>query len=259
MRATRLARRAAAYLRRLAIAGGRRDYRRFIILSPGRAGSTLLVERCASHPAICCFTELLHAGRSFADPLRDPMLFLRRYPWRRHPRGIGAVGFKLLYEQFMRHREALRPLVDDRDLHIIWLDRRDRLAHYLSSVALQATGVANVSRDADVPPTMAHAIDPEHCRRFFMGNALMSDIVTESFRGHPMLRILYEDLVADPPGVDASLCAFLGVPPRPLNHNTRKLARGSLAQRVTNREDLLAHFRGTRWEEEIAAALGGGR
>lgn len=253
-----LVRRAATQLRQLPRPGAGRDYRRFVIVSPGRSGSTMLVERCASHPDIRCFTELLHEGRSFGERPRDPATFLERHAWHPYARHVGAVGFKLLYSQLVQHRAALQPVfADPGGLRVIWLERRDRLALYLSALNSTIMGFTNIGEGAPVPRASPRRVDPADCHRFFKTYDLMVEVVRQTFGDHMMLRLDYADLASRPEQLDAPICAFLGVPRRSLRHGVQKLAQGSVAERVGNLDELLAYFAGTRWESQIISAAEG--
>ena len=258
--------RIAASLGSLPLPGTDRAYRRFLIVSPGRAGSNMLVERCDSHPDMICFAEVLHeeqifwhrapaegpGGGSVAIRDRDPAAFLERQVWHRYPRHVGAVGFKLLYSQLAIHRQAIERLIaTPPGLSVIWLERRDRLAHYVSALNARRSGIAYVGERGEAPALPPLRLDPDACRRFFKSYEIMADVVEHVFAPCPMLRLDYEDLVEESGRCNSEICAFLGVSERPLGHRTQKMSRGSLDDRVANLPELRAVFRGSHWERYL--------
>ncbi|MGF1550001.1 MAG: Stf0 family sulfotransferase [Sphingomonadaceae bacterium] len=253
--------------RQLPLPGRHKHYRRFIIISSGRSGSTMLMERCHSHPRIACYGELLHLyrvywhrrwlpggdWRTLDSRERDPAGFLLRNAWHYHPRKRGAVGFKLLYSQFLLRERALRGLLADQDIKIIHLERRNLVETYMSFIDVQRRGM-NYSRDPSrirkLEPTR---IDPEHCLKKLKQLEIYRAIVEDYFRDHDRLQVYYEDLLDRPEEGDRRICDFLGVERRRLSQRSVKLAKGSLADRIANYEELKARLNGTPWEACLAS------
>lgn len=104
---------------------------KFVIISGGRTGSTLLVELLNSHPDIRCEGELLH------DPLLAPYTYIERMcGLARKP----CFGFKLLEYQLRNVQPTIREprhfvqkLYSDK-YKIIFLERQNHLRSALSNI-----------------------------------------------------------------------------------------------------------------------------
>lgn len=134
-----------------------RDYRRFIILSTARTGSSLLVQALHSHPRIVCFREVLNGMLEFVDfsvegydnfsakdrALRDsdPIKFVEERIFSSQPPEVAAVGFKLLYGQAWDFSIVLKHLQQDPALHVVHLKRRNMLRTLTSFKLARQTDV----------------------------------------------------------------------------------------------------------------------
>lgn len=244
-----------------------RDYRRFIILCPGRSGSQMLVQRCDSHPQIRCFGELLSAasiywGRTIWRPGheqarlsrdRDPARFLNRHLWHRYPKPVAAVGFKLLYPHLLESVELLEPLFSgEAELSILWLERHNRFETFLSTLHAHRTRMFHAYEAHAVPAHAPIEVDPDVCRHALEAMDTRHDAVGAIIARSRVLKLYYEELIARPAQTDSRICTFLNVSDRPLQHSTQQFAKGPLRERVTNLPQLQAHFSGTRWESYFA-------
>src|SRR5262245_35796159 len=98
----------------LGVLDGHSDYSRFIILSRGRSGSNLLRGLLNSHSQIITFGELFRSYDSIGWEFpnydhylqyrrlislfqNDPANFLEKKVFRKFPKHIAAVGFKIFY------------------------------------------------------------------------------------------------------------------------------------------------------------------
>lgn len=248
---------------RAAAPATRQGFRRFVILAAPRTGSTLLAERCASHPSVRCYGELLAphgvdwlnaAGPRSGWIMRyrdhDRLRFLDTFVWHRQPADIRAVGFKLLYQQFLPHRGTLAPYLRGHEgLHVIRLRRRNLLANFASARVAALTGRYTL-RDAHARPELPKVVlSPDECEDWFRRHRLTERMLATLFRGHPMIDIAYEDLDRDAAAFDARICGFLGVAARPLGQSTVKLDPLPLTERIANFDALARHFAGTEWED----------
>ena len=253
---------------RVALPGNRR-FRRFLIVTPGRAGSQMLVQRCNSHQQVTCYGELfatehinwqtcgrLEADRrALATRNRDPLRFLARHVWHAQPAWIRALGFKLTYAQLLHTRAVLEPLIKVQpDLRIIWLERRNKFEMCLSHLISHATNLYRLEIYDEARNLAPVTIDVEALERAIKLLEVAQHNIMQILDGSVCLPLLYEDLVAQPDRSNRTICEFLGVDDRPLTHTSKKQARGSLAERVTNFEELREHCEGTRWEHCLTDA-----
>jgi LPS sulfotransferase NodH len=249
---------------------GQRRFHRFLIVSPGRAGSQMLVQRCNSHRQAICYGEVLAPDyinwqtckrlemdpRALAIRNRDLVRFLDRHVWHAQPPGIRAVGFKLVYSHLFDRRRAVEPLIrDKRTLRVLWLDRRNKFEMCLSRFVARQTKVWRVEENDtapdDAPPV---TVDADLFARSIKMLEVAHHGIAEILANAHCLEVFYEDLVAEPEAWNRRICEFLEIEDRPLVHTTQKQARGSLAERVTNFEELKSRFEGTRWEHCLTHA-----
>lgn len=193
---------------RVLAALGRTRFCRFVVLSRSRTGSNLLV-------------------------------------------AFKARGFKLFYYHPLDGGgDALwRDLAAMRDLHVIHLRRRNILRTLVSREIAAAQKVWRQTQPgatASGDKTVAFAAD-ELAQRFLETRA-MERHGEEAFRGHPILPVDYEDLVADPAGTFRAVTAFLGVPARAPRAGLVKQHTEPLQQLVKNYDELKRAFAGTEWE-----------
>ena len=136
---------------------GHRGYEKFVIVSSGRSGSTLLATLLGSHPNIRCYSEIFHEReldpktvffypkskkqhRLFVD---DPQRFLDDVFYCRYfHRDIFFVGFKILYYQTRLHGQTSvwSYLENHKEIKIIHLKRNNLLAQYFSFVRAKKNG-----------------------------------------------------------------------------------------------------------------------
>lgn len=229
---------------RVLAALGRTRFCRFVVLSRSRTGSTLLVAFLNSHPNIRTDGEIFRRLRG-----RDHREVLGRV-FGRQPWSVKARGFKLFYYHPLDGGDALwRDLAAMRDLHVIHLRRRNILRTLVSREIAAAQKVWRQTQPgatASGDKTVAFAAG-ELVRRFLETRA-MERRGEEAFRGHPILPVDYEDLVADPAGTFRAVTAFLGVPARAPRAGLVKQNTEPLQQLVKNYDELKRAFAGTEWE-----------
>jgi len=231
---------------------------KFLINCSARTGSTLLVHLLNSHPDAICHGEPFGpevvgniAGRyraaRQADPeaervvqqMRDefPERFL--YDCVFDPQGRAMVGFKYKADESQdeRHQHVTRILTSDRDIKVINLLRRDRVAQFVShQVVLQQTGVT-LLREGDPRVELTPLrLDPEQCVREVREAHERYKKARDAFGANRSYEIAYEDLLdAD---AQQALLAFLGLKPRPLESPTRKIINTPLEELVPNLSEL---------------------
>jgi len=70
----------------------------------------------------------------------------------------------------------------------------------------------------------------------------------EEFRLHRILEISYESLSSNTEKSICSILDFLDVDRRPLRMQTLRQSSGNVMQRIVNLDEVVAAYRGTRWE-----------
>ena len=273
------------------------DYVRFLILAEARSGSTMLKDALKSSPRIRCFSEVFNVvfdgvmyggvegydnnsaeDRALRD--RDFRAFLRERIYCRHPDEVEAVGFKLLVFGQAGAFDGLLPhLVEDRQIRVLYLRRRNVLKRLVSLKLAEATGVW-----ADLPkprPQLTPAMVLRAARRplraatKFRGllqpakprpkvvrphvsvskkelfgaiigarqNAAHYDML---FRDHQVLTLFYEDLVEQRDETFRQAQEFLGVEPGPLTVSLVKQNPEPLPELLSNYDELFEAYRNSK-------------
>lgn len=279
-----------------ALAVSSADYVRFIILSGARTGSNMLASSLNSSPSITCFRELFNGFSGFIDfsvegydnssaedrALRnqDFKRFLQERIFCQHPGETRAVGFKMPHVHFRLFPGLLEWLVEDGELRVLHLKRRNLLRMLVSLRIARATGgwvedqkatLAGVLTPAKALRAARHPVRaarrlrtllrPEEprwkalrtpvvlseaeCRAFFAQVEHDSAHYEGLFRGHPLLTVYYEDLLQDRDQVFDQVQSFLGVKPRPLSVTTGRQNPEPLRELIENYDELYEAFKDT--------------
>ncbi|MCH7837949.1 MAG: hypothetical protein IIC26_05510 [Chloroflexi bacterium] len=142
---------------------GSTDYTRFIIVSGPRTGSHMLAQALNSSRDIVCFREVFNylfdfvqfevdgydnsSARDLALREEHPLRFLDERIFGRHPEEIRAVGFKYHYEQGWAYRGLRERLVEDTEIRMVHLKRRNLLRMLLSRKIAKHGGLACGTED----------------------------------------------------------------------------------------------------------------
>lgn len=264
------------------------SYVRFIILSGARTGSNMLASALDGSPNIVCFRETFNTRVDHIDfhvdgydddsaedrALRDSDFreFLRRRIFCDHGGRVQAVGFKMPHTQFWAFPGLLEWLVDDTDLRVLHLKRRNLLRMLVSLRIAQETGfwvdarerrlrrrlVGASMRTADrlwglFSPTRAPWRSPRprlvlaevECREFFDRVEQDDAAYAHRFGDHQQLALYYEDLVNDQEETLSQVQDFLGVAPGRLAPTTRRQNPEPLAELIENYDELYKAFKST--------------
>jgi LPS sulfotransferase NodH len=254
---------ARSVLRARALAGGR-NYQKFVIVGVARTGSTLLLDLLNGHEQVIAFGELFRGDgaigwdrwpfRTHQSPrlLRlhaaRPVEFLETAVFRRWPREVAAVGFKLFYYHARTGSQAAvwDHLRSDPDLAIIHLKRLNLLEQYLSLRLAHATNVwSSLKSAAPVEPVRLSADD---CLRHFQEVQAQEAACDAHFAGRRVLTVTYESLVADRSSAMARVAAHLGLRPGPLEAKVVRQRTEPLSRAIANYEELREAFAGSTWE-----------
>lgn len=277
-------------------ATGSGDYAKFMILAEARTGSTMLVRALTSHPSIRCFGEVFNkmvpfvafgvdgydnfSARERTRRDRDFTSFLRERIYCSQPEEIRAVGFKTLYGQFWGFRGLLEHLVDDAEIRVLHLKRRNILRMLVSLKMAQATGVwveiggskftlANLLRASRHPlraasrlprllwppklvrqplqkaPRIRVTVTKDELFKFIVKEKLTATHYDDRLGAHPKLTLFYEDLLTQREKVFNQVQSFLGVEPRPLAITLRRQNPEPLRDLLENYDHLYEAYRNT--------------
>jgi LPS sulfotransferase NodH len=226
---------------------GQKNYRRFIVLTRDRTGSNMLMQALNSHPQVAADYEIF--GKLHGES--EESILARCFG--KQPFYVRAKGFKIFYyhPQDADDSPIWNMLTDMEDLHIVHLKRRNLLRAEVSSRIAYTTGIYGVRSKKESEqfqkaiPTVRFS--PEDLERLFAQNRRWEHDAAIRFAGHPLMEVVYEDMVADFEGEYRRVLVFLGMDYRAPRIDFRKQGAKSLSELVENYDELKRSFSGTEW------------
>ena len=250
--------------------GGSNDrYQKFLILTTARSGSNWLTAALNSHAQIACYGEVFHPEAIYGALPRElrssrialnwrdanPARFLRNQVYGGKADCLRACGFKIFYEHLERpvNRRLRDVLVRDAGIKVLSLTRQCLLASLVSHKRAQ------ISREwIDIGRGELQSRDPkplhlgvEECEAFFRRKTELRNRYLGAFSRHSILHLKYEDLARDFDQATAPIFAWLGVEAGEVKQRTKKQSAGSVAESVSNYDEIQSHFRGTEFESFV--------
>lgn len=224
--------------------GTRHAGTRFLILFPGRTGSSWLVSALKSHPQVRAEGEILVKQDEKAQRrLLDGILGAA-------PEAGHAAGFKTKLKD-VADLEDLRRRIRETPVAILAMRRRDLIRLAISRITARRlhehSGRWNLDERTSAAP--ARPIDAaelieaiEHCDRTVRE-------LEEFLAGleAPRLDLEYAEILAEPTATLDRVQAFLGVRPHSLQSGVRKNTDEDLRRAVPNLSELLEAVEATRW------------
>lgn len=256
----------------------------------------MLASSLNGNPNIICFRELFNPlmdGIGFhvegydngsKEDLelrnRDFREFLERRVFCDHASATASVGFKAPYAHLRLFKALQEWLVDDTEIQVIHLKRRNLLRMFVSLEIARKTGgwaedrkrtLRSKFRLSNVPGTARHplrtmkrlykffrppepewksrrvplALTRQQCVDFFEETNRDAAYFEYRFRNHPILTVHYEDLLDNRTQTLARVQSFLGVNSRRLEPTTRRQNPEPLHELIDNYDELRAEFRDT--------------
>jgi LPS sulfotransferase NodH len=244
---------------------GHHGYRKFCIVGIARTGSTLLLNILNAPGNVLAFGELFRteneigwdrpafAGFRNTEAAAlyrgDPLAFLERHVFRRWPRRIRAVGFKIFYYHAQLHPwdAVWKYLERQHEIAIVHIVRVNILRQYLSLGIAFQTGVWSSPVGSGASTAEPIYLDIDDCVRHF-------DYVRESelacrqrFALHRLLEIRYENLVTDLEREIFRLQEFLGLPRQPVKTARQRQQLRPLSAMIANYGELERALVETPW------------
>lgn len=208
------------------------NYTRFAIISAPRSGSNWLHTLLNSHPNIISYGEILRKTNlnhpSQKLPTLNDLAFYPQSP------SINAVGLKLFYRYLDNDifGKSFQEALDDTDITIIHLIRKDILAQYTSLKRAEIS--LRWSQARSVNKTKPIYINPEGYKAHRKELLDMRKKINKAFKNHPLLEISYEDLNEHLDETLIEVQQFLGVQTRKLFSLLHKQSSGSLKDQIKN-------------------------
>jgi len=241
---------------------GHEDYTRFIILGRSRSGSNFLRGLLNAHSQVVVLGELFQnqAAIGWAYPgyletrqllslfHNEPVRFLEDKVFKRFPKRIRAVGFKIFY--YHAQNDNWEPvwdyLIGQKDLKVIHIKRKNILRTHLSRklAAMTDNWVNTTGGKSDHKGV---TLDYEECLRDFEQTREWEQSYDRHFAGHENIEITYEDLALDYASQIVRLQDFLGIMREEVKPQTFKQSSQPLSQAITNYFELKKQFNDTSW------------
>lgn len=233
--------------------------RKLVLLFEGRTGSSMFGGMLNQHPEIGFLGEevadLLDDGweaqerwidRLFSEPpaMSDPRLT--------PPDDLRVVGFKVKLREVASTSGLAESLVEHR-ARIVHMTRRNLVKQAVSSIRAtdlyEATGHFNLDPGQEDLVPGPYEIPVERFHRILTW--LESHVeALERFVSRlplPVLRLAYEDLVGDTDGTMRRVWDWLDVPCTDVYSRSIKVTSDDLSDVVSNYDEIVDHYRGTRF------------
>lgn len=213
------------------------DYTKFIILSSGRCGSTLLHTYLNSHPNILSrgevLRELYDGNGPTAPKAINPVIFTPC------AKGIKAVGIKLFYDYRIidNFSNAFEALTNDPSIKIIHLYRGNKLEQFVSYKRAwrDLEWSANPGNDGYEKKIK---VDVSEYNSYVENNQYHKRVALEMFKSNEIIDLTYEQLTEDGGKSLEGVQNFLGVEPRRLFTALTKQGRRPLSEMVENWDEI---------------------
>lgn len=222
---------------------------RFAIVGNARTGSNFLLDGLKSSPAIRAYHEIFAShNRLVGKDFEKILSTIYQY----ESRSTQLVGFKVFYNHLTD--DEWKKLAARSDLKIIHLTRRNRLRTVISLEIAFKTGKWTRARsNSDEPREKRVVLDPVKLLQRLEQIQEGESATRVRFRDHPMLEIVYEDLVKFPNEEFASAGRFLGVEGiDPEKIRLKKQNPESLEQLIINYDAVETVLRNTGFAEYLA-------
>jgi hypothetical protein len=215
-----------------------------------------------THPGVLSFGEIFRntdaldwdapgyqATRSvLAAYQADPVRFIQKYVFRRLPRRVEAVGFKLFYYHARTGPwQALWPYLQSLPgLKVIHLRRANILRTHLSRARAAASNRwVNTSGEKEKVGPLA--LNADDLLADFVQTRQWEQAADQAFAPECRLNLTYEALTADYERELARVWSFLCLAPAPARPGTHKQTHEALAAAISNYAELKQHFAGSEW------------
>ena len=236
---------------------------KFILMMPGRTGSSYIIERLNSHPNIVAETELFGGGDT-TEEITTVRKRLQRLYEDHYSDNIKAVGFKT------KIRGNVNPVYSDLRLFkkkiiqemmvtkSIILLRNNLVKQAISRIRTEllkkrsleqnGTKIWNIRQDND--KVLAHCISPEVFDFWLKKYSVEKQELIDFSRSLEIeeLTIYYEDLLGNDDKLMEKIFNFLDVPKQSTHSGMIKHTNDDLSKVVKNFDELLTKYKGTVYE-----------
>ena len=233
---------------------GNINYKKFVIISDARTGSTLLMGLLNSHP------EIIAEGEIFKRLRNINSIELWNDVFRSRPKKIRWVGFKLFYDHPWNSddRTVWNLIEEDKDIVIIHLVRENILRSYISKQIGLKTKKWTENKKKPNTLTVDQKrvkINIEDCIANLSQIDQKERETREKYKNHKLIPVSYEELSNDKSKVMRCIFNELEVKNKILSTSMLKQNPEKLRDLIVNYEELYSALEDTRWisflDEEI--------
>jgi len=226
---------------------GNKNYKKFVIVSDSRTGSTLLMQLLNSHP------EIITLGEEFKNLDGKSCRKVWSDIFRKRQKDIHWVGFKLFYFHPWKSndQEVWNFLKADKEIVIIHLIRRNILRSFVSKqIGLKTRKwTENVNRPHLLSGNDKKVkLNPKDCLENFESIDEYIQQTNSQFKEHKLISIVYEDLDADKQKEINRLYRELGVQEIQISTIMKRQNPENLEELIVNYWEVKSAFSGTKWE-----------
>lgn len=232
---------------------GRKDYKRFVIISRSRTGSNLLVSLLDSHGDISCKGELL---RRLNGQSTDQLLKQKVYP-----KKVRALyrGFKLFYyhPQDSDDKSIWEILENDKNVTVLHLMRENLLRVHISRLIADKTGTyTNRNNKRKLPVNEKKiTVDCDALIKDFEQTEEYIENTKEMFSSHKYMEVTYEELTQNQAETMKGILDFFDLQGSNLESSYKKQNKEGISSLVENNEALKTCLKGTKYEWMLEAEI----
>ena len=225
---------------------GDRNYKKFVIISQSRTGSTLLMALLNNHENIICEGELFKNLNGKSCKQIWDKFFSKK------PKKVKQVGFKLFYSHPTNGDQSVWDFIEnDKSITIIHLVRKNWLRVLVSQKIGLKTKLwtENIDRPHQISTDEKKVkIDYDECEKAFVKAAFNEQQTRERFSNHPFVEVTYEDLSNDADGVIRNITDILNINYQKVQAKNKKQNAEPLEELVINFNELKDKFSNSKWE-----------
>lgn len=226
---------------------GNHEYKKFVIISDSRTGSTLLLNMLGFNPNI----EV--EGEKFKNLYDKSGLSVWNEIFKKRLPTIKQVGFKLFYfHSIGEDKTVWNLLIKDSSITIIHLTRDNILRSLISKKIGLKTGkwTENINTkekiDLDIKKVK---LDPLECEDYFNQIKDYQNKTNLMFQNHNLIAISYEKFILDPDKNINEIYSKLGVHEFHRKSELKKQNPEKLEDLIINYLELKAYFDKTEWSK----------
>jgi LPS sulfotransferase NodH len=225
---------------------GDKNYKKFVIISQSRTGSTLLMALLNNHENIICEGELFKSlGGNSCRQVWDKF-------FGKKPKKIQQVGFKLFYSHATKGDQTVWDFIEnDKSITIVHLVRKN----WLRVLVSQKIGLKTKlwTENIDKPHQISTEdkkveISYDDCEKSFLNAEFNEQNTRDRFSNHPFVEVTYEDLSKDADEVIHKITNVLNVNYQKVKAKNKKQNTEPLKELVINFSELKEKFKNSKWE-----------